>query len=125
MENGQRLKAQIDASVSKWSKFRAYPARQTTSRSLSSSVADTTQTLKLILIIGLLSTTLLANVILLSNDIQLNQGPGSILHHEMKGLCFYHINVCSLRNKVDGLRLFCNMHKPHVSSVHETWLDER
>ena len=99
-------------------KFNVYPAR-TTSRSLTSSMVDMTKTAKLIRITHLLNTALIANVILLSNDVQLNPGP-----QEMKGLRFFHLNICSLRNKVDELRLFCDMHKPHVLSVNETWLDE-
>ena len=42
----------------------------------------------------------------------------------MKGLHIYHLNIHSLRNKLDELRLFCNEHKPHVPSLNETWLDE-
>ena len=99
-------------------KFKVYPAR-TTSRFVTSSLVDMTKTRKLIRIIRLLNTALIANVILLSNDVQLNPGP-----QEMKGLRFFHLSICSLRNKVDELRLFCDMHKPHVLSVNETWLDE-
>ena len=42
----------------------------------------------------------------------------------MRGLRLFHLNICSLRNKVDELRLFCETHKPHVLSINETWLDE-
>ena len=67
---------------------------------------------------------MIANFILLSNDIQLNPGPGPTNHREMRGLRLFHLNICSLRNKVDELRLFCEKHKPHVLSINETWLDE-
>ena len=60
-------------------KFNVYPAR-TASGSFTSSMVDMTKTRKLICIIRLLNTALIANVILLSNDIQLNPGP-----QEMKG----------------------------------------
>ena len=42
----------------------------------------------------------------------------------MKGLRIDHLNIQSLRNKLDELRLFCNEYKPHVLSLNETWLDE-
>ena len=42
----------------------------------------------------------------------------------MKGLRIYHLNIHSLSNKLDELRLFCNEYKPHVLSLNETWLDE-
>ena len=60
---------------------------------------------------------MIANVILLSNDIQLNPGPGPTQHREMRGLRLFHL-------KVDELRLFCETHKRHVLSINETWLDE-
>ena len=85
-------------------KFNVYPAR-TTSGSFTSSMVDMTKTRKVIRIIRLLTTALIANVILLLNDTQLNPGP-----QEMKGLRFFHLNICSLGNKVDELRLFCDMH---------------
>ena len=42
----------------------------------------------------------------------------------MKGLRIYHLNIHSLRNQLDELRLFCNEYKPQVLSLNETWLDE-
>ena len=42
----------------------------------------------------------------------------------MKGLQIDHLNIQSLRNKLDELRLFCNEYKLHILSLNETWLDE-
>lgn len=43
---------------------------------------------------------------------------------KVKGLRIFHINICSLKNKVSELRLFCDKHRPHVLSLNETWLDD-
>ena len=42
----------------------------------------------------------------------------------MKGLRIYHLNIHSLCNKLDELRLFCNEYKPYILLLNETWLDE-
>ena len=104
-------------------KLNIYPSKSTP-RSLATSMANATKTIKLICFIRLLNTAMIANVILLSNDIQQNPGPGPIQHREMRGLRLFHLNICSLRNKMDELRLFCETHKSHVLSINETWLDE-
>ena len=44
--------------------------------------------------------------------------------YKVKGLKCYHLNIHSLRNKMDELCLFCNEYKPHVLCLNETWLDE-
>ena len=80
--------------------------------------------LKFVLVTRLISVTLAANLILLANDVSLNPGPGSATLASMKGLRIDHLNIHSLRNKLDELRLFCNEYKPHVLSLNETWLDE-
>ena len=41
-----------------------------------------------------------------------------------KGLRAFHINVHSLRNKMDEEWHFCDTNKPHVLAVNETWLDD-
>ena len=73
----------------------------------------------------LLNLTLAANLILPSNDVSLNPGPGASCNvpADMKGLRVCHLNICSLRNKLDELRLFCDRYQPHVLSLNETWLD--
>lgn len=80
--------------------------------------------IKVILITRLLNIPLAANLILLSNDVSLNPGPTSSLPADLKGLRLCHLNICSLRNKLDEVRLFCDTHKPHVLSLNETWLDD-
>ena len=89
-------------------------SRQVKSRSMMAA------SLKFVLATRLINVTLAANLILLANDISLNPGPA----YSTKGLRIYHLNIHSLRNKLDELRLFCNEHKPHVLSLNETWLDE-
>ena len=42
----------------------------------------------------------------------------------MKGLRIYHLNIHSLHNKLDELRLLCNEYKPYILLLNETWLDE-
>jgi len=42
----------------------------------------------------------------------------------VKGLKMYDLNIHSLRNKMDELRLLCEEYKPHVLCLNETWLDE-
>ena len=64
------------------------------------------------------------NLIFLANDVSLNPGPGSAPPDSMKGLHINHLNIHSLRNKLDGLPLFCNEYKPYILSMNETWLDE-
>ena len=70
----------------------------------------------------LLNFALTAGLIVLSNDVCSNPGP--TISPSMKGMRFFHLNICSIRNKLDELSLFCNEHKPHVLSLNETWLDD-
>ncbi len=56
------------------------------------------------------------------NDVCSNPGP--TISPSMKGMRFFHLNICSIRNKLDELSLFCDEHKPHVLSLNETWLDD-
>ena len=79
-------------------------------KSSSKSSSKMAPTLKLVLAAKLLNITLAANLVLLAND--------------AKGLRAFHINIRSLRNKMDELRLFCDKFKPHVLSLNETWLDD-
>ena len=76
--------------------------------------------LKFVLATRLINITLAANLILSANDVSLNPGPGSAPPASMKGLWIYHLNIHSLRNKLDELRLFCNEDKPHILSLNET-----
>ena len=68
--------------------------------------------------------TLAANLILLANDVSINPGPDFAPTYSTKGLIIYHLNIHSLRNKLDELRLFCNGHKPQAFSLNKTWLHE-
>ncbi len=79
---------------------------------------------KLILATRLPNIMLAAYLILLSNDVSLNPGPTVNLPADMKGLRVFDLNICSLRNKMDELRLFSDEHQPHVLSFNETWLDD-
>ena len=72
----------------------------------------------------LVNVTLAANLILLANNVSLNPGPASVPSYKVKGLKCYHLNIHSLRNKMNELCLFCNEYKPHVLCLNETWLDE-
>ena len=82
--------------------------------------------LKFVLAAWLINITLGANLILLANDVHvsLNPGPGSATPASTIGLRIYHLNIHSLHNKLDELRLFCNEYKLHILSLNETWLDE-
>ena len=80
--------------------------------------------LKFILVKRLVNVTLAANLILLSNDVSLNPGPASAPSYKVIGLKIYHLNVHSLRNKMDELCLFCNEYRPHNLCLNERWLDE-
>ena len=70
---------------------------------------------KALMLLLLVNITLAVDLILLSNDVSTNPGPP-------KAFRIYHLNICSLCNKVDELRLFCERHKPHILTLNETWL---
>ena len=57
-----------------------------------------------------LNVTLAANLILLANNLSLNPGPASVPPYSVKGFRIYHLNIHSLRNNMDELQLFCNVH---------------
>ena len=40
-----------------------------------------------------------------------------------KGLRICHLNIRSLVNKIDEIKVFCETHKPHVLCLNETWFD--
>ena len=77
--------------------------------------------LKFVLAAWLINVTLAANLILLANDVQvsLNPGPGSATPASTIGLLIYHLNIHSLHNKLDELRLFYNEYKLHILSLNE------
>ena len=79
---------------------------------------------KTVLFARLVNVTLAANLIVLSNDVSLNPGPTRNLPAGTKGLRLFHLNIRSLRYKMDELGLFCDQHKPHVLAISETWLDD-
>ena len=83
---------------------------------------------------GLLAVTITAlsahnTSILLSGDICENPGPNTSAScspdsiKSLKGLRICHLNIRSIVNKMDELRMFCENHAPHVISINETWLD--
>ena len=72
----------------------------------------------------LLNITLAANLIVLSHDVSLSLGSATTLPVETIGLRISHLNIHSLRYKLNELRLFRDQHKPHILAVNETWLDE-
>ena len=80
--------------------------------------------LKTVVVVRFLNITLAANLIVLSNDVSLNPGPAITLPARTKGLRIFHLNIHSLRYKLDELRLFCDKHKPHILALNETWLDQ-
>ena len=70
-------------------------------------------------------------VLLLSNDIELNPGPAigtSPVEHpspillKAKGLKIAHLNVCSLINKMDELKLLMAPKSLDVLTISESWL---
>ena len=79
---------------------------------------------KLVLVTKLLNITLIASLVLLANDVSSNPGPGPSQPLKVKGLRIFHINICSLRDKLTELQLFCDKHRPHVLSLNKTWLDD-
>ena len=77
-----------------------------------------------LLVTRLVNVTLGAHLFLLANNVSLNPGPASAPSYKVKCLKIYHLNIHSLCNKMDELRLFCNEYKTHVLCLNETWLDE-
>ena len=61
--------------------------------------------------------------ILLSGDISENPGPNTSAScspdsiKSLKGLRICHLNIRSIVNKMDELRMFCENHVPHVISI--------
>lgn len=43
--------------------------------------------------------------------------------NEAKGLKIIHLNIRSLVSKIDQLCLWVALHKPHIVTLSETWLD--
>ena len=60
-----------------------------------------------------LNITLTASLVPLANEIP---GPGPSQPLKVKGLRILDINICSLRNKLTELRLFCDKHRTHLTS---------
>ena len=83
---------------------------------------------------------LITTILLLCNNIQLNPGPckdprnlsESLDDHfislnqlkHVKGLTMIHLNIRSLLNNIEELRMFINENKPDVVTLSETWLDK-
>ena len=66
------------------------------------------------------------SLLLSSGNVERNPGPsqaGNFKLSTVKGLRICHLNVRSLVNKIDEIRVFCETHNPHVLSLNETWLD--
>ncbi|CAB3986328.1 Hypothetical predicted protein, partial [Paramuricea clavata] len=67
------------------------------------------------------------SLLLTGGNIERNPGPVQQGHNlklcAEKGLRICHLNIRSLVNKIDEIRVFCETHKPHVLCLNETWLD--
>jgi hypothetical protein len=67
------------------------------------------------------------SLLLTGGNIERNPGPVQQGHNLKlcieKGLRICHLNIRSLVNKIDEIRVFCETHKPHVLCLNETWLD--
>ena len=76
-----------------------------------------------------LAYCLCLSLLLSSGNVERNPGPESISQNgnfklcTVKGLRICHLNVRSLVNKIDEIRVFCETQLPHVLSLNETWLD--
>lgn len=42
----------------------------------------------------------------------------------MKGFCLFYFNICSLWNKMDEFRLFCDEYKLYIVIINEIWFDD-
>ena len=78
---------------------------QTKSSAKPSKMAPAT---KLVLATKLLNLILAASLVLLGKDFSPNPGPGPSQPLKEKGLRIFHINICSLRNKLTELRLIAS-----------------
>ena len=73
-----------------------------------------------------LAYCLCLSLLLSSDNVERNPGPESISQNgnfklsTVKGLRICHLNVRSLVNKIDEIRVFCEIHLPHVLSLNET-----
>ena len=68
------------------------------------------------------------SLLLTGRNIERNPEPVQQGHNYLKlctekGVRICHLNICSLINKVDEIRVFCETHKPHLLCLNETWLD--
>ena len=69
------------------------------------------------------------SLLLSSGNVERNPSPESISQNRnfklstVKGLRICHLNVRTLVDKIDEMRVFCETHRPHVLSLNETWLD--
>ncbi|PFX11729.1 putative RNA-directed DNA polymerase from transposon X-element [Stylophora pistillata] len=76
-----------------------------------------------------LAYCLCLSLLLSSGNVERNPGPkstsqsGNFKLSTVKGLRICNLNVRSLVNKMDEIRVFCETHLPHVLSLNETWLD--
>ena len=66
--------------------------------------------------------TLAATLIVLSNNISLNPGLATTLPPGTKKFQILHLNIHTLRYKLDELQLFCDIHKLQILAVNETCL---
>ena len=78
---------------------------------------------KALLLLRFLNTTQFISLIQLSN-VSPNPRPQSGNISVPKGIRIHHLNICSLRNKMDEIRLYCCVHKRHILALNETWLDD-
>lgn len=73
----------------------------------------------------LIRNILIIILLILSGDIELNPEPESLFHHinTIKGLKIAHLNVQSILNKVDLLKLMMSETTLDVLCISETWLN--
>ena len=60
---------------------------------------------KALILLHFLNTTLFISLIQLSNDVSPNPAPQSGNISVPKGIRIHHLNICSLQNKMDEIRL--------------------
>ena len=118
--HGNNLESLVVSIQSNQTKFISYQPR--VKPNTKESIQTMVPALKATFLVRLLNFTMAANLIMLSNDISTNSGLILNLPVKGKGLGLMHLNICSLQNKLEEVHLFCDMHKPHVLSLNETWL---
>lgn len=61
----------------------------------------------------------------LAMNIGRNKMQSSLLKFSKKGLVLTHLNICSLRNKVEEITTLCQSENIHIFPLTETHLDDK